>query len=140
MAEQKGAGADRGDARAAFHGLAQRTGDFGTRRLVKIAPARHDDQVGAAQQLEPAVDIDANAAEAAQRRRVGRRDDETVGHEIKLRPREREEFGRDAELEHRQTVGGEGDDEGRADATWPDITGLWHSGQFKSPTLACQGA
>ena len=46
-------------------------------------------------------------------RRIGRRNRESVGDEVELRPLEREELGRDAELEHGQPVGGEGDDEGR---------------------------
>ena len=83
--------------------------DFERGRLVEIAPARHNDQVGVPQQFQSAVHSNAQAAGGRERKRVGGGNGEAIRHEIELGPRQREELGGDAELEHRQPVTGDGD-------------------------------
>ena len=85
----------------------------GRGRLVEIAPARHHDQVRVAQQLQPPSTSTrmppsprsggGSAAATANR----------YGTKSSSGPRQREELGRDAELEHREPVRRERDDEGR---------------------------
>ncbi len=113
MRQQKNARADGYDARAALGRSAQRLCDLGPWRLLEVSPARHHDQVRLGQQFETAIDVHTHAAKRAQRRRVGRRNGEAVGHEIEFGPCEREEFGRNAEFEEREPVISERDDEGR---------------------------
>jgi hypothetical protein len=81
------------------------------RRLVGVAPAGDDDGVGALEQLGRVRRLQRDAAERADRPRLGRADGEVVPLDAQLRALEREQFDHAAELEGAEAVVGQRDDE-----------------------------